>query len=251
MRTILLVFTLFGFLTSALEADFVKPSKMSTEDWESVKPFLLPYNGHLRKKMDKIFSSERVVKNERSLEMNHFYFPHWQGDKRAVVAKHMGIKDYVFKIFLDSQGINEEWRNLVKRVKGAQVIDDFITSRGFHNSFKVPKKWLYVLPESDEPDETVLFVLVAENVGLKSEEANREKWKSPSLKAPFFKQLYTIINELGLLDSLYIDNIPFCRDGKVAFVDTEHHGLTVINYPKLEKYLHRSNRPVWQKLYQN
>lgn len=241
------ILALVFFLTAALHAEYVKPEIMSEEDWEYVTPYLLPFDDPLREKLDSIFSHERVVENETSLGMNHFYFPYWDGGRHLIVAKHISIKDYVFKIFLDSQNVKKEWMCFVHRIRGANAILEKIASLGLNTSFKVPKKWLYLLPEGSEG--SVLFVLVAENVRLLSQESNQKKWKSPKLKESILHGLCTIVHDLGLIDSVYIDNIPFCRDGKVAFVDTEHYGLPDVPYHALEKHLHSSKRELWRQLY--
>ena len=38
---------------------------------------------------------------------------------------------------------------------------------------------------------------------------------------PLMHALYTIIHEYRMVDSIRIANVPFCADGKVAFIDTE------------------------------
>jgi hypothetical protein len=41
------------------------------------------------------------------------------------------------------------------------------------------------------------------------------------MSKPLMEALYTIINKHRMLDSIRVANVPFCVDGKVAFIDTE------------------------------
>lgn len=251
MRNIITVFILVIFNLQIFANDWVKPSVMNEEEWALVKPYLLPYDSDLRKKLDLIFSDEHVIKNERTLQMNHFTIASWKGKNNILVAKNSNVKNYVFKLFLDSQGVPHEWYHYIKRIEGSLAIGKMIASKGFEASFKVPKKCLYLLPKAQTKREGSLFILVAEKIQLKSAEENRKKWKSSKLNETFLKQVYTLINELGLIDSVYIDNIPFSKDGKVAFVDTEHYNVFPVNFKKLEHYLHPTKKKIWAEMSSN
>lgn len=232
-------------------AGYLKPLSMTEGDWSLVQEYLLPYSHPLRKKLDKIFANADALKDRKSFNKNHFYAPHWKGGRHTVVAKHFAVKDFIFKLFLDEQGIQEEWRVLMRRIIGARTISGEIERKGWGKIFKVPGKWLYPIqsPSRLSSSEGVHFVLVAENVGKLSPETNWKLWKHSNLKEPFLKKLYTLLSTLGLKDSVYIDNIPFCKDGRVAFLDTEHFDAFPVPYWKLGAFLNKKTKNSWEKIY--
>lgn len=48
---------------------------------------------------------------------------------------------------------------------------------------------------------------------------------------------YYLVKSEGLSDSVYAFNLPFCRDGKLAFIDTEHHHEWPVYFQRTLKYL--------------
>jgi len=228
---------------STLFAEWEKPLSLSNEDWITIKPYLLPHDHSLRKKLDKIFSNGNILQNQKTLKKNHFSFPYWRGEKKIVVAKHPKIKNYVFKVFLDSQDIKCEWEHFIHRIKGSQLIAQTIEERKKQHEFKVPQKWLYMLPKKNK------FILVTQDMQILIGDENRKKWRSSHIKDTTIIGLYSLIHDLGLFDSTYLDNIPFCQDGKIAFVDTEHYDGHNINYKRLDKVLHPEKRKIWRALW--
>lgn len=252
MKTVIALLIVLIHLPGACLADgFLKPASMNEEQWASVQSYLLPYHHPLRKKLDKIFADADVLNNKASFNRHHFYAPHWKGGRRTVVAKHLVIKGYLFKLFLDEQQIIDEWKPLMRRIQGARAIGKMIEEKGWGKIFKVPGKWLYPLQSEKrlQSTEGAHFVLVVENVGKHSPDTNWKLWKKGNLKEPFLKKLYTLLSTLGLKDSVYIDNIPFCKDGRVAFLDTEHFEAFPVPYWKLGAFLNTRTKKLWEKTY--
>ena len=95
------------------------------------------------------------------------------------------------------------------------------------------------------------FVLVAQDMGLIGPDANAYKWKH-SMTPDYLDPLFVLLTEHRMVDSVYIDNIPFSYDGKIAFVDTEHVDIPPHHYPlKLDLLLaHLSSKmqAYWKSL---
>lgn len=254
MKTVLaFLIVLFSFPRIFAGEGFIKPASMTEDEWSSVQPYLLPYTHPIRKKLDKIFADADVLSSKKKFNSHHFFAPHWKGGRRTVVAKHIAIKGYLFKLFLDDQEVIDEWKPLMRRIQGARAIGAMIEERGWGKIFKVPGKWLYPL-QSDKRLQSTLgshFVLVVENVKKHAPETNWKLWKKGNLKEPFLKKLYTLLSTLGLKDSVYIDNIPFCKDGRLVFLDTEHFEAFPVPYWKLGGYMNTKTKKVWEKIYTN
>src|SRR5205085_2684107 len=65
------------------------------------------------------------------------------------------------------------------------------------------------------------YILVVEDMHLLSSSENADAYVLDMNKAKL-NALYIMLTENLLIDSIFIDNIPFCKDGKIAFIDTEH-----------------------------
>jgi hypothetical protein len=78
---------------------------------------------------------------------------------------------------------------------------------------------------------------------------NKKAWKK-KMNRQLLDALYTIIMENLLLDSVYADNIPFCKDGRIAFLDTEHTLDTTQAIPiqAIGQYLSKEMLSYWEHI---
>ncbi len=171
---------------------------------------------------------------------------------KIFVAKHPELKGYVIKIYLDTyrtRGKEPPLIYYITRAKGAALIQTSIDSLEASETFKTPRKWIYPLPEhvSSSKDPTHHFLLIVEDMGILPRKDNCQKWKCLR-DHQTLDLLHTIVKENGLHDSLTAPNIPFCHDGKIAFVDTAVNLRWPVRYSKLDKYLNPKMRAYWQKL---
>lgn len=60
--------------------------------------------------------------------------------------------------------------------------------------------------------------------------------------------LYNLLQMLGLIDSVYITNIPFAKDGKIAFIDTEHFHKWPVKFNRLSHSLSNEMNLYWMSL---
>lgn len=227
-----------------------KNNFISEAVWSEIDPYLLPANHPIRPKLDEIFQKSRVIADEKSLKKNGFDFIARRKWDNAIVAWHSKLKGYLIKLYLDEQlGIDEKLA-FKTRMEGAEYIRHFIQTNEHQNLFKVPKKWLYPLPENPPANpgaQRKNFILVEEDMNLVNESTNSKKWKTAITKE-HLKALYSLLQTLGLKDSVYITNIPFAKDGKIAFIDTEHHHKWPVNFLKLIGSLNPDMQAYWHTL---
>lgn len=240
MRTLCLI-VLITFRLFSTEID---PAVLS-----EVSPYLLQ-DKELIYKLDKIFKKSRVLAHTGTLDQAGFRH-HGSGvhTSGVHVMKHKKLKGYLIKCFTDDFKDKEDWIHFLWRVKGAEAIRKAIELQKAESQFKVPRKWIYKIPD-DAPQGPHHFVLVVEDMKVLSHSENKDKWKK---KAGFtlLYNLYHILNNAGAADSNFVDNIPFCEDGKVAFIDTEIFNRWPVKFSKMDKYLFGSNREYWIHLYQS
>lgn len=217
-------------------------------------PYLLPADHHLKPLLDSIFTRSRAILNCKTLKEAGFTNCKPREFTHIIVTTHPEVPGCVFKLFLDSQIHHKhqsEAKNWIRRAKGAELIAKIIEDHGLHPFFKVPKKWIYVLPEHPFPPEGYNereSILVEEDMEILPKEANLKKWKSSDVSHELLSCLYLIVREGGLWDCLKPSNIPFSVDGKVAFVDTEEFGESKIKYKKLKSFLSVENQEFWMEL---
>lgn len=225
------------------------------ELWQELEPYFLPIDHPLKKKFDKIFESKRVIQDATTFKAAGFGEPKIRAATNIVLGKNRNLNGCLIKVFLDTQPCVHEYGNFLSRIKGAQSIQACIDKYGFKKYFKVPKKWLYPLPFEPAPPISVEynrknFILVVEDMKILSTNENHKAFKQRCTKE-MLTALYTVLSEEGLLDSVFINNIPFNVEGKICFIDTEHHHHTIVPYHRLTKYLSEKMQIYWLSLIQN
>lgn len=253
------IYTLFFllFIHSKIDAWIPVDSpreSISQERWEQIVPFLVPEDSELKEKLDAIFEDNRPTLSENSMEKAGFTSGKPREFSRVVVTKHSSLPGYVFKIYLDKDKYKPDERAqffLIKRVYAAEAIRNKIEENNLQAYLKVPKKWIYLLPESKKPSKKYSyksFILVEEDMNILDKKANKRAWKSSKVTEQALVGLYDIVRDIGLADCIKIDNIPFSEDGKIAFIDTEAYGYEDVKFKRLKKSLPHKLRSFWRKL---
>ena len=246
----LIVSLIFGTL---IGEDYTRNPHVDENTWNLLKPYFLPAEESVKKKLDAIFSrSKRPTESLKTLVEAGFKLTSVQGI-RVKVLKHPGIPGYVFKILTDDQDSRPDVSSWLSRVKGAEVIRQAIKELGVQHFFFVPEKWIYPLPA--EPSPSIFkeggrknFILIAKNVHPCSRERNVTRWMELS-NTKVLDALYAILMKTGAADSIKENNIPWCKNNKIAFVDTEHyHDFANIRFARLEKVLNPKMKLYWQSL---
>jgi len=233
-------------------AKYVQNPYVSEEIWSSISPYFLPENFPQKEALDKIFSKRRVLSSASSMKKADFVLL-TNPKKNIVVARHPKLKGYLVKAYLDDDKA-QEWVWLRRRVEGARVIQESIENHGYQGIMKTPKKWIYPLPPDPKPKSGHSgknFVLIVEEIDILNDHKNRKAYRT-RMTPPLLDALYTILMENRLIDSIYAKNVPFCKDGRLAFVDTEHFNDTTREVPisRVAQYLSKEMHAYWEQLIQ-
>lgn len=221
--------------------------------WEEVRPYLLPENHPAWAKLNRVFCESRVTESTENFRKAAFrrYNPgRWS---RVSASSHPEFPEYFIKAYCDTElGILYDWRKWIHRIKGAEMIRFCIKTNHLENDFKVPHKWIYPLPKHPAPKKGPQylrknFILVCENMGILEHSANEDKYKH-HLTQKLMNGLYIILQTCGLYDSVYIFNMPFCKDGKIAIIDTEYHHKWPVPFSKLTKYFPKNLQSYWKQI---
>lgn len=231
---------------------YVQSPYVSEELWNELKPYFLPENHPKKKVLDAIFSKKRLLLSRKFMKHAGFdVLKHPQRD--IVVAKHPELKGYLVKAYLDNKKI-DEWKWWKKRIDGVRQVQECIDRYNFNAIMKTPKKWIYPLPSEPSPPDfpgikRKNFILVVEDMNILSRKENLQAYRN-NMTTPLLDALFIVLTENLLVDSIYAPNIPFCRDGKIAFLDTEHFNNTTrpMKLMKMMRYLNPEMRSYWKKL---
>ncbi|MBS4168478.1 hypothetical protein [Parachlamydia sp. AcF125] len=230
-----------------------KPAHISDHVWQAVFPYLLPENHPLKGPLDRIFSKSRALSNVRSLKQAGFYWTKKGSYSAIYPTRHKKIKGYFIKIMTDEQE-NEDWKNWISRIYGAQATQKAIDELGYQSLLKVPKKYIYVLPHYPSPTSSCKkrknFILLSEDMGIVERGKNKKMFRKKITKA-HLNAIYNVVTKVGLKDSLYYNNIPWAKDGRLAFVDTEHHHAWPVLYNRFFKLLSPEMLSHWKALIQH
>lgn len=231
--------SLYCFLSWSQINAYIKPSYIDQETWISVSPYFLPEKHPMKSQLDAIFKASRVSSTSSTLKKAGFNTPEARPISKAVVSKHPKLKGYLVKLYLDETPDIKDAEKWLLRIKGAQIAQNLIDKHGCHHYFKVPKKWIYPLPENPSSlinHQRKHFILLVENLNpLKSKE-NKECYLN-EMSYDLLQNIQKIIEQGGLDDSIVVANLPFCKDGRLAFLDTEVFNRWPIRYHLLAKHL--------------
>lgn len=239
-----LVLLLCGEICFAYE----RPETVSTELWDDLAPYFLPENHPIKSKLDKIFTKKSVTRSSRTV-LNAGFFNADQGKySKTVVSAHFELNGYIVKMYLDSFTEINEGEKFKERVVGARAIKACIREFNLQDVLKVPKKWIYPIPEfSDSGAAPKHFVLIAEDMRPFDTKKTLSRWKS-KITTRQLDAVRIVLDVVGLPDCAYAFNIPFCRDGKLAFLDTEYNALWPVNYGRMDQYLKGDMLKYWIKI---
>lgn len=250
--TFIFVLVLFACnIADALQTKYPYNPLVPAEYWIQAEPYFLPFDHPLKSKLDRLFRNERVTESPDSFAKGGFGKVKLSPKGNLVVGRSRELSGYLIKAFLDVQAPVCEWCNWIKRIEGANAIRNALQRHGF-TDFVVPRKWIYPLPQDPSPMASLSsqrknFILVVEDMRILSNKENLKAYKK-KITQKHLDQLYILFSELGLLDSVYPDNIPFTVKGTIAFIDTEHHHHKMVPYHVLSHYLSPSMQTYWNSL---
>lgn len=239
---------LCGHSDVLVEKSHSKTSVDDPEVFEQIKSYLLPDNSQAADVLDQIFSKKNVLYSVKTLENAGFQLICNREGRGLIVARHPLLKGFLLKVYLDDLR-HSEWTRWARRVRGALCIQSVIDeNKRYSKYFKVPKKWIYILPKESRgrgefPRESVLLV---EDMKITDKESSRALhkvlWSYAGLDA-----LYIVLKKSGFSDG-HVDNLPFSRDHRVAFIDTEFTNKANVHFDWLTRWFADSKQPYWQAL---
>lgn len=193
-----------------------------------MRPYLLPLNHPVKKTLDKICLHSRIILNPETFKESGFHVLHHQRISKIRVASHPELNGYLVKVYLDCETVDLKktpgWLRLARRCEGAKNVRDLIKRKGLKH-FTVPRKWLYFppvdhLPEGYTRKTMQPALLVVTDMNIVSLEESLDAWWN-KISTEHLDELYCILSH-GFASAYLPFNIPYCKNGKFACVDTEN-----------------------------
>jgi len=232
--------------------EYIKPSDVSDDVWSEVKPYLLPFDHPLKNKLDKLFTTFRVTDNPATVKKAGFLRSTPAAFSNAIVSRNENLSGYYFKFYHDHQQIDVESKQWIDRAFEARSLKKAIKDHGYQKYFKVPKKWIYLIP--DNPQSTgpypKHFILIATKINTTKGHINRFKWQT-EVSRKLLDAVWIINQQEGLVDSCVGHNLPFTKDNKLAYIDLEQHHKWPVPFHRLNGYLNPEMQDYWKKLIDN
>lgn len=256
-KYLFLLFITFSTLLHCVEltapqASLKEASSLNDEQWQKIAPHLLPDHFEVKKKLDKIFSKTRITASIDEVHFAGFVTKGLKSYSRTVVAKHPKMKGFVFKFYLDTQMDKDEFRSLFRRIRGAEKARQLIKQHHWEDYFKAPRKWIYTIPANAPAAAPGTLpkhlVIVAEDMHVLDKAKNYKRWKSKKVSKSLLNKVFVLLKEGGFADSPMAFNIPFAKDGRIAFVDTEHVDQWPVSYHRLNSFLSKKMSEYWTHL---
>lgn len=225
------------------------PANVSYDAYNELLPYLMPSDHPAKKTLDRLFSSPDVLISDQALKKAGFKQIGARGYSKAKILKHKKLKKYIIKAFTDDQEAVVDFAICKRRIDGSHVIRAVIDRHQLHHLFKVPQKWIYQVPRKQESLQEKNFILIAEDMEIFDSRGNYIMWNGRAyITKEILDALFLVLTEAGLIDSVFIDNIPFSLDEKIAFVDTEHFHKWPVPYGRLTCFLAKKLQFYWMDL---
>ena len=211
---------------------------------EDIQTHVIPNNHKKRKQIVRIFENHpHAMDTPQTVKKAGFTILFRQQKSRIVVLKHPDLKGYLIKGFLrcdvDPEWTVPPWRKLLDRCLGADNIRKFIKKEKI-KAFVAPEKLLYEVPNGEDT-----VVLLVKDMRLVSLSKSYKIWKEQISKRDL-RELYAILSH-GYGSPRLPENVPYTKDGKFAFIDTEYPQKPV-EYWKVGRYLSDKMKFYWESL---
>ena len=238
MQLLLYMITIYSFYALHADVELVRHSAKASQSIQkhSFESYLLPKEHPLHQQLAHLFHNPQMFRSHTFLRREGFTVKLGNRRTKLMVGSHPSILQNLIKKFPDDVSQTTQLKNFVKRIKGAEVLRNYIKKHNF-KYLVVPEKWLYKLPK-DFPSHS--YVLVVEKMDIYDDwdDPNGEARKMYySMDIEVLTELCTLLHGVGGYDSLP-RNQPFTRSGQIAFIDTEYVGTT-----KNKEQFHRDTIP--------
>jgi hypothetical protein len=144
-----------------------------------------------------------------------------ESQNKICVASHPSVARFLFKKYVNAgkrEALDDQLENYTRRVEGARRLSALIDAQHLQHVV-VPGKWLRDLPDRFSVRGHPSHILIVDRLDLLDSDESEDHYGRIDEAA--LRELCVALHAFRGLDST-AKNVPFTRDGKIAFIDTEH-----------------------------
>lgn len=177
--------------------------------------------------LDKLFRDRHMFDSADDWRSTGFHIVRAH-ETRLLVAGHKSVDGILFKKYpkTTEKTWKEQLENYERRIAGVNLIRSVISELNL-KSIVAPQKWLLQLPSMFASHGQPSYILAVEKCDLLDREKSRRRYED--IDEHVLRELVAVLFRFCGYDSS-AKNVPFTRDGKLAFIDTDRW-----KQPKLEK----------------
>ena len=162
-----------------------------------------------------------------------------ESEEKIIVASHEDARGYLFKKYSSSNSrwsYDEQLEKYQNRIEGARLLREHLEANQI-DRIVVPRKWLCTLPDRfnvrrGKPS----YIVVVERYDILDRDRSKRRYRK--IDEDLLRDLSTILFKFRGLD-FTPRNVPFTRDHKIAYIDTEYLKLNTRKPSRRKRYYKR------------
>ena len=161
-----------------------------------------------------------------------------ESEEKILVASHKGADGYLFKKYGSDnpRSYNEQLEKYQSRIAGARLLREHLEANQI-DRIVVPRKWLCALPDKfDVRRGKPSYIVVVERYDILDRDKSKRRYRE--IDKDLLRDLCTILFKFRGLD-FTPRNVPFTRDHKIAYIDTEYLKLNTRKPRSRRRYYER------------
>jgi hypothetical protein len=187
-----------------------------------------------------LFRDDHMFDSRRSWSDAGFQVVDRSNNGKIMVAAHPSVQGLLFKKYSRDIDEKEQTKNFERRIEGAKRLRDFIDKQQL-SRVVVPRKWMLDLGRGRN-------ILVVEQFDLRDNAQTKAAYQQ--IDPDLLRELCAVLFHFRGMDSS-VKNLPFCADGQIAFIDTEHwdRGSSKDYLHQVGEYLASDRRKFAEKIF--
>jgi hypothetical protein len=170
--------------------------------------------------LKRLFTDKDMFDSRKAFRKAGFDVIDREHKDKIMVATHGAAPGYMFKKYSNDTSPKDQLEKYEQRVEGARKVRALIEERRLEH-IVVPQKAVIELPREFSSRKSSPHVVIAERLSLSSHSDTKRTYSH--IDENVLRDLCVVLHVFPGLDSV-VANMPFTKDGKIAFIDTEHWG---------------------------
>ena len=164
-----------------------------------------------------------------------------ESEDKIIVASHPDVGGYLFKKYgpNNSRSYEEQLEKYQSRIAGARLLREHLDANQIDRII-VPRKWLCTLPDRfDVRRGKPSYIVIVDRYDILDPDKSKRRYRD--IDRSLLEDLCTVLFKFRGLD-FTPRNVPFTRDHKIAYIDTEYLKLNTRRPARRRRYYERHTK---------